>query len=232
LRIERELPTTSQATIAAMKQIFEELTTENYDILGVFISSKLSGTVSSAEQALEMVPGARVEIVDSLSGSMGAGWPILEAAKAVARGAGLAECKQIVLDALKYVGIVLMVDTLEYLHRGGRIGGAQRYIGTALAFKPLLEIKDGGFEAVEMVRTRRKALNRMVDLLEERIGDRSPVRLATLHADALDIAKEVLEKATAKVNPIETLFSEVSPAVGVHLGPGTVGFAFMAGYNP
>jgi DegV family protein with EDD domain len=231
LRTEREMPTTSQATPAAMKEIFEELSSEGNDILGVFISSKLSGTVASAEQALAMVPDANVEIVDSLSGSMGAGWPILEAAKAAARGADLAECKRIVLEALDHVGIVLMVDTLEYLHRGGRIGGAQRFIGTALAFKPLLEIEEGGFEAVEMVRTRRKALNRLVELLEDRIDNRSPVRLATLHADALDIAKQVLKKATATVHPIETMFSEVSPAVGVHLGPGTVGFAFMAGYT-
>ena len=95
--------------------------------------------------------------------------------------------------------------------------------------KPILEIVNGGFEGLERVRTFKKARNRLIELLQDRIGGRSPVRLAVLHANAPDVAKRLLEQAAKVVQPIETVFAEVSPAVGVHLGPGTVGLAFMAG---
>jgi len=125
-----------------------------------------------------------------------------------------------------------VVDTLEFLHRGGRIGRAQRFLGSALNLKPILEVADGEFIPLERVRTRRKAFDRLLELLEEYIGGRSPVHLAVLHANALDNAQELHEQAAARVNPVETLIAEVSPAVGAHLGPGTVGFAFMAGIEP
>lgn len=229
LKTSREMPTTSQPSPLAVKEVFDKLLAEGYDILGVFISSKFSGTFASAEQAQAMLPGANIEIIDSLTGSMGAGWPILAAAQAAARGASLAECKAIAQKALENVCILLMVDTLEYLHRGGRIGGAQRFLGDALSLKPILEVVDGVFVGLERVRTRQKALKRLVDLLENRIAGRTPVRLAVLHANAPDLAAQMLQEATQIVRPIDTIMADVSPAVGAHLGPGTVGFAFMAG---
>ena len=225
----REMPTTSQTTPAVFIDVFKELLSKGYDILTVVISRKLSGTVASAEQAIQMLPGANIELLDSRTGSMGAGWPILQAAKAAAAGAGLTECKAIVEKALENVGILLTVATLDFLHRGGRIGGAQHFLGTVLNMKPILEIVTGGFEGLERVRTFKKARNRLIELLQDRIGGRSPVRLAVLHANAPDVAKRLLEQAAKVVQPIETVFAEVSPAVGVHLGPGTVGLAFMAG---
>jgi DegV family protein with EDD domain len=212
-----------------VKEVFDNLLAQGYDILGIFISHKLSGTFASAKQAQAMLPNENIAVIDSLSGSMGAGWPILKAAQAAAGGANLEECIAVSKRALKNIGILLMVDTLEFLHRGGRIGRAQRFLGTALNFKPILEVKDGEFLGLERVRTHRKALNRLVELLEARIANRKPVHLATLHADALDVAQQLLEKASARVNPAVTLISDVSPAVGAHLGPGTVGLAFMAG---
>ena len=122
-----------------------------------------------------------------------------------------------------------MVDTLEYLHRGGRIGGAQKFLGTALNFKPILEIIDGAFEGVERIRTRTKALNRLVELLIDRIGGRVPVHLAAMHANAYARAAQLIEMAGSQIELEQSAISEVSPAVGVHLGPGAVGFAFMAG---
>jgi DegV family protein with EDD domain len=225
----REMPGTSQASPQAFKEVYEALLAKGYDILGVFLSHKLSGIYDSAEQARRMLPGENIEIIDSLTGSMGAGWPILKAARAAVEGANLAECKAIVEIALDNVGILLLVDTLEFLYRGGRIGRAQRLMGAALNFKPILEVANGEFIGLERVRTHRKALKRLVELLQERIQGRSPVSLAALHANAHDVASELLENAIAKVNPVETLISDVSPAVGVHLGPGTVGLAFMAG---
>ena len=229
LQTAREMPGTSQPSPIAFKEVFDELLAKDYDILGIFISSKLSGTFAAAEQALAMLPNKNIEIIDSLTGSMGAGWPILATARAALKGANLAECKALAMKCLDNVGILLVLDTLEYLHRGGRIGGAQRLLGDALNLKPILEVVDGSFIGLERVRTHQKAVSRLVELLKERIGGRSPVRLGALHANAPDLANKLLDEAASSVHPIETIIADVSPAVGAHLGPGTVGFAFMAG---
>jgi DegV family protein with EDD domain len=98
-----------------------------------------------------------------------------------------------------------------------------------LNIKPILELRDGHVEAAERVRTRKKSLLRLVEMVGERIGGRKPVRLAALHANAAEEAREVLEMAKGRFNPVETVFSEVSPVVGTHAGPGTVGLVYMAG---
>jgi DegV family protein with EDD domain len=141
----------------------------------------------------------------------------------------LPECVALAQKATQHTGIFFAVDTLEFLHRGGRIGGATRFMGTLLNFKPILELRDGRVEAAERVRTRGKSLERIVELAVDQIGGRTPVRLSTLHANAPEDAKFVLEEATKKLNPIEVVYSEVSPVVGVHAGPGVVGIVYMAG---
>jgi DegV family protein with EDD domain len=229
LKTAKEMPSTSQPSPTAVKAVFDACLADGYDVLGIFLSSKLSGTFASAEAAQAMLPGKKVEIIDSLTGSMGAGWPVLSAARAAEKGADLAECKTIAVRALANVGILLMVDTLEYLHRGGRIGGAQRFLGDSLSLKPILEVVDGAFTGVERVRTRQKALKRMLELLVARVAGRRPIHLGVLHANAPNLAEQLLEAGSARLEPIETLIADVSPAVGAHLGPGTVGFAFMAG---
>lgn len=231
LQTDRELPTTSQPTPEAFKEEFTKLLSKGYEVLGVFLSSTLSGTFASAVQAVAGLPNQAIELIDSRTGSMGAGWPILMAARAAVRGASLEECKAIAKRALDHVGILLMPDNLEYLHRGGRIGGAQRFIGDLLHLKPILEVVAGRFVGLERVRTTQKALQRLGELLEIRINHRSPVRLGVLHASAPELAEQLLSQAKARIKPIETLLADVSPAVGSHLGPGTVGFAFMAGYE-
>ncbi len=224
-----EIPTTSQATPIVFKEIFDNLVKKGHDILAATTSSKLSGMYSSAVQARDMLPDAKIEVVDSLTGSMGLGWPLVKVAQLAKEGAPLKTCKAHLEKALENVGIILMVDTLEFLHRGGRIGGAQRFLGTALNFKPLLEIKDGVFEGLERVRTRVKALNRLVELLMERIGERRPIHLGVLHADAQELAEDLLDKVSQKMDLAQSLITEIGPAVGVHLGPGAVGLTFMAG---
>ena len=226
----KETPTTSQPTPAAFKAKFEELAAKGFtDILCAFVSSAFSGTLASAEQAKGMVSGVNIAIVDGKSASMGTGWPLLEAAKAAKEGKSLADCVKVVEAAREQTGVMLMVDTLEFLHRGGRIGGASRFLGTALNLKPILEVVHGKLEAVERVRTKAKALDRMVELLAEKVGDRKPVRLAVLHANAAEDAKALLEQGAKRVGAQETAVSDVSPAVGTHTGPGTLGFAFLAG---
>lgn len=227
----KTMPTTSQPSAQDMKETFERLLNQGYDVLGIFISSKLSGTMQSAEQALAMMPqaAARVAIVDSLSTAMAMGFQVVQTARAAQQGASLMECKQAAEEARQNSGVYFVVDTLEFLHRGGRIGGAQAFLGTALNIKPLLELREGRIEAVEKIRTKSKAVQRMIELVAERVAGRTPVRLAAIHANAEAEAQALLEAASAAINPVETFFASVSPVIGVHTGPGVVGLAFMAG---
>lgn len=230
LETSKEMPTTSQATPRSFVEAYTPLYEQGYEILSIQISEKLSGTIPSAIQAKGMLPdNATIEIIDSYSISMALGYQVLMAARAAADGASLADCKEITLQARDNSGIVFAVDTLEFLHRGGRIGGASRFLGTALKFKPILEVRDGKVDAVERVRTRKKSIARLVDLVEERIGGREPVRLGTLQANAEQDANELLEIATERFGPIEEIHSSISPAIGTHTGPGTVGLAYLAG---
>ncbi len=223
------MPTTSQVTIPNFKNIFQRLLDEGYDILAILISAKLSGTIDSAEQAKKMLPDAPIEIVDSYTTAMAMGFQVLTVAKAAQQGATLAECKRLAEEARKHVGVIFAVDTLEFLHRGGRIGGGSRFLGTALNIKPILEVVGGRVEAVERVRTRKKSIDRVVELIEERTRGKNPIRIASLHANAEEEARQLLEQISQRVNPVETVFTTVSPVVGTHAGPGTLGLAYLAG---
>jgi DegV family protein with EDD domain len=228
----KEIPSTSQATIPSIKNAFEGLLEQGYDALGIFLSSKFSGTVQSAIQASEMIHHGqeKIAILDSLFTTMALGWPVLTAARAAASGENLVACQQLAEKARDQTGVMFVVETLEYLRRGGRIGGAQAMLGTILNVKPLLEMQDGQIEAVEKIRTKRKALNRMLDLVEGKISGRTPIRLATVHANAEAEALALLETARQRFNPVESLVSPLSPVIGTHAGPGTVALAFMTGY--
>ncbi len=222
------MPTTSQVAVPTFQKIFGELHAEGKDILAILISDQLSKSVNSAELAKSMVPGANIEIVNSRSVAMELGFHVLAAARAAADGADLQACKAAAEAAQNKTGVLFVVDTLEFLHRGGRIGGASRFLGTALKLKPLLEVRDGRVEPIERVRTKKKAYERLIELVMERInGMEGQVRLATLHANALEDAEGILGMISAQVNPVETIYSEVSPVVGTHCGPGTVGIAYM-----
>lgn len=223
------MATTSQVTIASFKDIFSNLLEEGKDVLAILISERLSGTIDSAVQAREMLPGAAIEIVDSQTTAMALGFQVLSAVRAAESGASLADCKAVAEKATQHTGVVFAVDTLEFLHRGGRIGGGSRFLGTALQLKPILEVTGGRVEAIERVRTRSKSLQRVVEIILERIDGRSPVRLATLHANAPEDAKQLLKMAEERLTVVESVFSEISPVVANHAGPGTVGLAFLAG---
>lgn len=230
LKTAKAMPSTSQATPGAFHRIFSELIEQEYDVLAILLAATLSGTISSAIQAKGMLPGTNIEIVDSQTTAMALGFHVLEAAKAAQAGASLSDCVELAKRAQQHTGVVFAVDTLEFLHRGGRIGGANRFLGTALNIKPILEVVNGRVEAIERVRTRKKSLTRLVELVEEKIAGRSPVYLATLHANAAGEAEELLNEAAKRVQPTVKIFSEVSPVIGTHAGPGTLGLAFMAGF--
>jgi DegV family protein with EDD domain len=229
LKTAKVMPSTSQVTPQYFHKLFGKLIDEGYEVLAVLISEKLSGTIASAIQAKEMLPGAPIEIVDSYTTAMAMGYVVLEVARIAENGASLAECKALAERARQNVGVVFCVDTLEFLYRGGRIGGGSRLLGTALNIKPILEVTGGKVEAVERVRTRKKSIARMLELVEERIAGRTPVRLATLHANVAEEAQELLALASQRYGAVEQIFSDVSPVIGTHAGPGTLGLAFMAG---
>jgi DegV family protein with EDD domain len=221
------MPGTSQAMPVTFVNTYQPLLDQGYEILTVVLSEKLSGTYSSAIQAQAMLPDAPIEVVDSRSTAMAMGFMVLEAARRAEQGASLEELRDFVEGIKNNSGVLLTVDTLEFLHRGGRIGGGARFLGTALNIKPILELKDGKIEAVERVRTRGKAVARLLELLEERVGSRRKVHLAALHAQAETEARDLLERASSRVNLVESVFSTVSPVVGTHVGPGTIGLAFL-----
>jgi DegV family protein with EDD domain len=224
------MPTTSQVSIASMKTTFEDLTGKGYHVIGIFISSKFSGTIQSAIQAIDMMgsAGKNVTILDSLSTSMALGFQVLAAARVLEDGANLEDVIATAEKARDHTGVFFAVDTLEFLHRGGRIGGAKRFFGTALNVKPVLTLNDGHIEAVEQIRTKKKAIARVMELVEEQVKGRSPIHLASLHANAEAEAKELLEMASKRVDVSESIFTTVSPVVGTHAGPGPVGLAYMA----
>lgn len=227
----KTVPTTSQPSPAAFKEIYEKLAAAGYDIFSVHISSKLSGTMDSATQARAMLPDVHIEVHDSLNTSMGLGFQVMAAARAAEQGASLAECKLIAEEARDNTGVIFVLNTLEFLRRGGRIGGAAAFLGTALNLKPILEVSHGKIEGVDKVRTWSKGVDRLLDLFEERVNKRTPVRIAALYggADAKEEAKGVLERARQRYGDglvTETMLTSVSPVIGVHTGPGVIGLSY------
>jgi fatty acid kinase fatty acid binding subunit len=231
LKTAKVMPTTSQVAVISFQEIFQDLVDKGFEVLAVLISSRLSGTVQSALQARDLMNSARekVNVIDSESVAMALGFQVLAVARAIEDGASLKEAIALAEKSHQYTGVFFAVDTLEFLHRGGRIGGAQRFIGTMLNMKPILAIQDGRVEGIERIRTKAKAHDRVLALTIEKVAGRTPVRLATLHANAAEDARALLTRAERALNPVESIFTEVSPTVGTHAGPGTVGLAFMAG---
>lgn len=222
------MPTTSQPSagefIDFFRRVAEEKDTDT--IAGFFISAALSGTVASAEAAKELLPELNIAVVDSRSTSMGLGFQVMAAAEAAQGGASLDEVLA-AAEAVRYqTHILFVVDTLEFLHRGGRIGGAQRFLGTALKIKPILELEDGKIEPLERVRTAKKALARVLEIVAERRGTSRVPRAAVVHANAADVAEALKEQTAAVLEPEEAFLAEVSPVIGTHTGPGTLGIVF------
>lgn len=231
LKDSKVMPTTSQATPAGMHTAFDGLLEQGYDVMGVFISDKLSGTLDSARQARQEFRSAkdRIAIFDSQTVAMALGFQALACARAAAQGASLKDCQRLAEQVRGNTGVFFAVETLEFLHRGGRIGGAQRLLGSALNMKPIITIKDGKVDAAGQVRTSTKAHAKVMELVAQHCEGKSQVRLATLQANAEGAAKALLDKASQQLHAVESILSSVSPAIGTHTGPGTVGLAYSTG---
>jgi DegV family protein with EDD domain len=225
LRTSETFPTTSQPSTGEFIEFFRQAGAGADALVGIFISSRLSGTIPNAQAAQEQLPELTIRIVDSLSTSMGLGFVVLAAARAAAAGRSLDEVVAAAEDVRDRVHVLFAVDTLEYLHRGGRIGGAKRFLGTALNIKPVLHLEDGRVEALVQVRTKRKAISRMLEIAEERLGGKRAAEVAVLDIDAPEEGDLLAEEAKERLGVTKVYRTTVSPVIGTHAGPGTVGIA-------
>jgi DegV family protein with EDD domain len=228
LRGAKVFPTTSQPSAGEFADFFRQAGAGADAIVGVFISSKLSGTVPNAQAAQAQLPDLTIRIVDSLSTSMGLGFIALAAARAAAAGKSLDEVVAVAEEVRDRMHILFAVDTLEYLHRGGRIGGAKRLLGTALNIKPLLHLEDGRIDALTQVRTKRKVVARMLDVAEERLSGKRVSGVAIIDVDSPGEADAVAEQVKERFDVSTMYRTAVSPVIGTHVGPGTVGIVFYA----
>ena len=219
-------PSTSQPNVATFQEVFARLGKEAEGIVGVFISDELSGTIKSAKSAAASLPDIPIEIVDSRGTSMMLGFPALAAARAAAEGGDLSAVAEAARALVGKSHLYFVVDTLEYLHRGGRIGSAAKFLGSALNLKPILEIEDGKVEAKLKVRTKRKALLKVFDLLQEHFQEGDRIHMAVFNVAALAEAERFRDELVTRFQPIEIMLTEVSPVIGAHAGPGAVGVAF------
>lgn len=224
------LPTTSQATPADFSALFEKFVAAGDEVIALTISGKLSGTLSSALAACEGHPNWPVSVVDSKSTSIGLGLMLQEAVTRADAGATRAEIVAKLQQMREEIRIVFVLETLEYLQRGGRIGKAQAFVGTLLKFKPLLGIVDGEVVPLTRVRSRAKALETVQELLLTQVPARGArVRIGITHAQALAEARALGGALAPRFGAAQPFVADLGPVLGVHVGPGTIGIAVYPG---
>ncbi len=225
LRTANSLPTSTQPSAVEFRKLFEKLSPDCGGILCVLASSKISGTVECALAAQEFSP-VPVEVVDSGFSAMGQGLIVVSAARAAAQGFPLAEVRKRAESTREAVHLFFVVDTLEYLHKGGRIGGAKRLLGTALDIKPILHFEEGTIQPLSQARTKRKAIQELLKITATRLAGNQMAEAAIVHVDCPDEAIQLKEEVINQFEPPLVHVSHVSPVVGTHVGPGALGLAF------
>jgi len=217
------LPTTSQPPVAEFEEVFERLTSAGDSVLAVLISSKLSGTVASAEAAKQHLPDAPIHIFDSYQTSGPLHLMVEYACEQAAAGAAL-ETIVAGLETLRSrIRTYFVVDTLEYLQKGGRIGGAAALAGSLLRLKPVLVLEDGAVDAWAKIRGKRKAVQVALESIREHVGTGASVRAMVVHSQCEREAREFAQQAQKALQCPSIAISELSPVIGVHVGPGVLG---------
>ena len=225
----KEIPTSSQPAPGEISDIFKRIISSGDSILGIFLSSDMSGTVSSAnlvkEMILEEYPEGRIEIIDSRTNCMQLGYVVLEAAKAAKEGKSMEEVIDIASKVINSSRFIFTPETLEYLKKGGRIGGAAALLGNILQIKPILTVKDGKTTVLTKVRTKKKAIDSMINILEEDISSRNLRGITVHHINCYNegvlLANKIQEKLGIDVN-----IESIGPVIGLHVGPGSIGIAY------
>lgn len=227
MREEDIFPTTSQPSAGEFLEAYKEMAGRYERLLSIHISAGISGTFESASSAASEMGDYPVEVIDSRYTSMQLMIFVQELVKARDAGKSMEELKSLTARMIEGSEVMFCVDTLEYLHRGGRIGGAQALMGSMLRIKPLLYL-DGTIDALDKVRGSKKALNRMVELSVEKAGNKR-VQIALTHVRDLERLNDLREKVKAALNcdPDSIAVNECGPVIGSHVGPGTVGVGFF-----
>ena len=217
------LPTTSQPSVGDFLNLYQSFGETAEEIISVHVSAKLSGTHNSAIQAREQYQGpCHIEVMDSQQAGMGLGLVAIAAARAAQRGIGLDEVIKKTQEAMPRVRFFGLLDTLEYLQRGGRIGKAQAFVGSLLRIKPLLVIRDGEVHPLERARTRGKGVDRIRQLVEEHM----PLEdLAVVYSTTPDEAQGLAQRLQPFLTDKEIVLSQIGPVVGTYLGPRVLGVA-------
>ncbi len=219
------MPATSQPSAGEFVELYEKVAETAETIVSIHISSELSGTYQSASQAKDMVD-IPIELVDSRTAATPLGMMVIEAAKAVEAGGDVAAAGAAAKALMGNSGIFFVVDTLEFLHRGGRIGGAKRLIGSILNIKPILTVADGKVDNYASARTKKKAMKEMVDMVTDKLSGKQPKYIGVIHSSAPDEATKLSALMGDQFGSAEVIEADLTPVIGTHVGPGCVGLAF------
>jgi DegV family protein with EDD domain len=230
LRSASELPGTSQPSVGDFLAVYEPLLDAGRDIVSVHLSGGISGTVRAAEQARAAlvergVDGDRIRVLDSRTGCAAQGLVAIAAANAARDGADVAGALEAAERVRATIRIWFAVDTLEYLRRGGRIGAAGAWLGSALKIKPILTMEDE-IKPVERVRTSKRAMERLVDFWQARRDEGADIYFMQ-HIQAPDVAERLAERGREIFGRNPEILSEIGPVIGAHVGPGLIGVAAL-----
>lgn len=228
-----ELPKTASPGPGDYFELYDRLIREEGKdaIISLHMTSKGSGAYQAAVCAMEMItekyPVVKIKVVDTLNVAMCTGWITLEAARDALEGLSYDSILGRIQGLIPKVRLIQTADTLHYLYMGGRIGRAKHLVGSLLNIKPLISMEDGQIVSLGTARSRPKAYQRMAELVEEAVGKAGQIKIAYTHAAADEEILKVKEAVEARVRVVESMISELSPALGVHTGPGTVGFCYF-----
>jgi DegV family protein with EDD domain len=228
----KELPQTASPGPGDYLEMYEKLIQmgDTKEIVSIHMTSKGSGAYQAAtiaqSMAKETMPGLVVEVIDTLNVSMCHGWIVIEAAREAVAGKSLAEILKIVKELIPITHMIQTADTLKYLYMGGRIGKAKHLVGNLLNIKPLIGMEDGVIVPVGQARSRTRAYQAMVDKIEAAVGTMGKIKIAYVHAAAREEAEKIRAMVEERLTCVETIVAELSPALGVHTGPGTAGVCY------
>ena len=226
LPLSKELPKTSQPAPGQFTEHFQKVAEGAESIVAIFVSEALSGTFQSAHLGAEAMGDYPIELVDSRSASLGLGLLAVAAARYAAEGHDYHAVAAYVRSLVPRLRVMFVVDTLEYLHKGGRIGGAKRLVGSVLSIKPVLHLEDGKIEPLASIRTKSKAIQHMLDVVLEEMRGKSKIHAGVIHANAAEEALYIADRVRSEVNPNELLINELTPVIGANVGPGVVGMGY------
>jgi DegV family protein with EDD domain len=225
LRVEKRLPTTSAPSVGDFLRVYASAEQGADGIVSIHLSPNLSVTYAAAVTASQLLDGTPIRVINCHTAAMAHGFVVLEAARMAAQGADIDAVVARAEEMAPKVNLLAMIDNLEYLRRGGRIGGAASLLGTVLQIKPVVYLADGHVEVFAKPRTKAKAIRVMIAEMARHV-DHSPLHVAIMHADALEDAEAMRQQVAARFQYAELYVTEFTPVMGAHAGPGLLGVVF------